>query len=229
MPTSIIRTVFVVLAASCLAAAPLSAQLRFLGRVRQGIDQVTGTMQEARDVMCSVQRACGTVQRARDFAPASYESLVVTTFDGTHAFVLDGALGQVRDAFEGTLVRGGFLLAANSNPQGVQDLAARGEGNWSQQELAQLRQFINGVDAVIVVHIRRLDLGRCEVAGGSRGILATVHLAVRWLNADAGDVPWVATHRATVCADELNTAATQALQSAAAQLAASLPLRNAAP
>ncbi|HEU4882332.1 MAG TPA: hypothetical protein VFT45_08810 [Longimicrobium sp.] len=229
MPTIMIRPVCVVLAAGCLAATPLSAQLGFLGRVRQGIDRVTGTVQEARDVMCEVQRACGTVQRAEHFAPASYESVAVTTFDGTHAFVLDGALGQVRDAFEGTLVRGGFLLAANSNPQGVEELAARGEGNWSQEALAQLRQFINGVDAVIVVHIRRLDVGRCETADGSRGHQATVHLAVRWLNADAGDVPWVATHRATTCASDLNTAATQALQSAAAQLAASLPLHTAAP
>jgi hypothetical protein len=229
MPTSVIRSVFIVLAAGCLAATPLSAQPGFLGRVRQGFDQLTGTVQQARDVMCEVQRACGTIQRAEHFAPGSYESVAVTTFDGTHAFRLDGALGQVRDAFEGTLVRGGFLLAANSNPQGVQELVARGEGNWGQQELAQLRQFITDVDAVIVVHIRRLDVSRCEVAGGSGGRLATVHLAVRWLNVDAGDVPWVATHRATACTNDLDTAATQALQSAAAQLAASLPLHTPAP
>jgi hypothetical protein len=225
MPTSMIRSLFVVLAAGCLVAPPLSAQ-GILDRVRQRVGEVTEAVQGVREVACHVQRACGTIQKAEHFAAASYESVAVTTFDGTHAFRLDGALGQVRDAFEGTLVRGGFMLAANSNPQGVQELAARGEGNWSQEELAQLRQFITGVDAVIVVHIRRLDLGRCELTGGSRGRLATVHLAARWLNVDAGDVPWVATHRATACTNDLDTAATQALQSAAAQLATSLPLHS---
>jgi hypothetical protein len=223
-----IRSIFVVIAAVCLAAPPLSAQ-GILDRVRHRVGQVTEAVQGAREILCDVQLACGSIQQAEHFAAASYESVAVTTFDGSRSFRSDGALGQVRDAFEGTLVRGGFLLAANSNPQGVQELVARGDGNWSQEELAQLRRFITGVDAIIVVHIRQLDVGRCELANGSNGRRATVHLAVRWLNVDAGDVPWVATHRASACTTDSDLARTEALQTAAAQLAASLPLHSTGP
>jgi hypothetical protein len=55
---------------------------------------------------------------------------------------------------------------------------------------------------------------------------ATVHLSARWVHVDAGDVPWVATHKATVC-ENGPTALTTALQTAASQLATALPRRDA--
>lgn len=218
----------VAIGVGCTTATPLSGQLGLLRKARERIGQVTSVVQGTRDVACGLKRVCGTVQVAEHFSPDTYESVAVTTFDGTGSFRTDGALGLIRDEFEGTLVSGGFLLAANSNPEAVQNLAARGDANWSQQELAQLRQFIIGVDAVIVVHIRQIDIARCELPNGSVGHQATVHLAVRWLNVDAGDVPWVATHQATACSAATTAARTEALQTAAAQLSGTLPRRSAA-
>jgi hypothetical protein len=228
MLTSRVLSLFVTVAVGCATATPLSGQ-GILNRVRQGIGQVTEFVQDAQGVMCKVERACATIQAADYFSSASYESVAVTTFDGTRAFESDGALGLVRDAFEGTLVAEGFMLAANSNPEAVQALVARGDGNWGEAELVQLRQFITGVDAVIVVHIRQVDVGRCELPDGSRGRRATIHLAVRWLNVDGGDIPWVATHYVAACARNADTAQTNALRAAATQLAAMLPKRSTAP
>lgn len=221
-------SLFVAIGIGCTTATPLAGQPGFLRKARERIGQVTDVVQGTRSIACGLRRVCGTVQVAEHFSPESYESLAVTTFDGTASFDTDGALGLIRDEFEGMLVGGGFLLAANSNPAAVQNLVARGEANWSQQELAQLRQFITGVDAVIVVHIRQVDVGRCELPNGSMGRQATVHLAVRWLNVDAGEIPWVATHQATACSAAVTSALTEALQAAAAQLSGTLPRRSAA-
>lgn len=225
---SSVLSMFVLVGATCTITIPLAGQ-GLLDQARRRLQQASDVVQGAREVRCELQGVCGTVQVAAHFASESYESVAVTTFDGTRSFRSDGALGMIRDAFEGKLVNGGFLLAANSNPEAVQNLVARGDGNWSAQELAQLRQFIAGVDAVIVVHVREVHTGRCELENRSSGSRATVHLAVRWLNVDAGDVPWVASHQATTCAADRDAAQTAALQTAASQLANTLPRRSAAP
>jgi hypothetical protein len=104
---------------------------------------------------------------------------------------------------------------------------ARGNA-WTDEELAQLKDFVQGIDAVVVVDMRRVDAGRCEVDGRPDGIQATVHLSARWLHVDAGDVPWVATHKATVCAGTtLAEAQAAALEAVATQLATTLPTRAA--
>jgi hypothetical protein len=223
-----VLSMLIVAGATCAITMPLAGQ-SILDQARRRLQQASDVVQGAREVRCELQRVCGTVQVAAHFAAESYESVAVTTFDGTRSFRSDGALGMIRDAFEGTLVDAGFMLAANSNPEAVRNLVARGEGNWSAQELAQLRQFIAGVDAVIVVHVREVHAGRCELENRSSGRRATVHLAVRWLNVDAGDVPWVASHQATACSANADAAQTAALQTAAAQLASTLPRRSAAP
>lgn len=220
-------SLLVALGIGCTTATSLTAQIGFIRKAQQQLSRAAETVRGAREFACSLKGVCGTVEVSEHFSPDNYESVAVTTFDGTGSFRTDGSLGLVRDAFEGTLVRGGYLLAANSNPEAVRNLASRGDGNWSPQELAQLRQFITGVDAVIVVHVRQVDLGRCDLGNRASGYQATVHLAVRWLNVDAGDLPWVATHQATACSASSAAALTEALQMTAGQLAGTLPHRSA--
>jgi hypothetical protein len=55
----------------------------------------------------------------------------------------------------------------------------------------------------------------------------TVHLSARWLHVDAGDVPWVATHKAAVCQQYASPdLLTKALETAAVQFTTSLPSRK---
>lgn len=217
----------VLLACGLVAAAtPADAQLnRMLNRVQRGVNQVSRAVQDARAVRCDVQGVCGNIQVAAHFDPASYQSVAVTLFDETGQFSTVGVMGQVRDAFEGPLVRGGYRLAANTNPQAVQGLTARGSGELDPQALAQVRQFIAGVDAVIVVHLRQLREGACKQDDDSPGVSATLHIAVRWLNADVGDVPWLGTHQATACAMDAQTARGEVVETVTNQLAGVLPSR----
>ena len=93
-------------------------------------------------------------------------------------------------------------------------------------ELAQLKDFVESIDGIVVVDINRVDMGQC-INDGQPGQEATAHISARWLNADAGDVQWVATHKATVCgaAGDAKLVA-NATETAARQLAKALPKRE---
>lgn len=227
------RTLALLLATALLAGTPAPGDAQFtrvLDQARKQLDKAKETVADARALRCGAQGVCGEIRQAEHFAPASYESVAVTVFDGTNHFRTPGIQGMVRDAFESSLVKGGYLLAASSDAAAVREKIARGADAWSDEELKQLKEFVHGIDAVVVIEIRQLDVGRCLLAGDRAryGTEATAHISVRWLNADAGDIPWVATHKATVCEETTPAAApTAALEAAAAQLAGSLPTRQA--
>lgn len=225
------RTFLLVALASVAGALyqPADAQ-KWLDRVKKRVTETKNTLGDAQDLRCEVQGVCGTIRKSNLFAPDAYESVAVTAFDGTGRYGDAGTLGLLRDAFEGRLVDKGYMLAANTDADKVRAQMARGAA-WTDEQLAQLKEFVNGIDAVLVVDVRRVDLGRCELNGQpAAGLQATAHISARWVHVDAGDVPWVATHKASICEDpELQTAQTNAIDTAARQLATSLPVRNAKP
>lgn len=214
------------------APTPAGAQLsKLLDNAKRQVNEAKGSVADARSLRCDVQGVCGDIKKSPNFSPQSYESVAVTVFDGTGTFRGAGTLGTVRDAFESKLVANGFLLAASSDADAVREKIARGQNGWTDEDLKQLKEFINGIDAVLVVEIRQLDRGYCKL-GGSRprnGSEATVGISVRWLNPDAGDIPWVGTHRVTLCEENTQAAtlATTALKTVATQLATALPTRSA--
>jgi hypothetical protein len=229
------RLLAVLLAASTLLVIPSSAPAqiaKLIDRAKREVNEAKGTVANARTLQCEVRGVCGDIRQSEHFAPDSYESVAVTVFDGTNQFRSPGILGVVRDAFESKLVTNGFLLAASSDASAVREKIARGENGWTDDDLKQLKDFVNGIDAVIVVDIREFERGYCTIDAKPRprnGTEATVHLSVRWLNPDAGDIPWVGTHRVTVCEERTQAAAlpATALKLAASQLANSLPTRKA--
>ncbi|HEX6048353.1 MAG TPA: hypothetical protein VFZ21_03770 [Gemmatimonadaceae bacterium] len=233
MPTR--RALATLLVASSGLAIPSesSAQIsKLIDRAKREVNEAKGTVANARALRCDVQGVCGDVKQSEHFAPDAYESVAVTVFDGTNQFRAPGVLGVVRDAFESKLVTNGFLLAASSDAGAVRDKIARGKDGWTDEDLKQLKDFINGIDAVVVVEIREFSRGTCTIDAKPRpryGSEATVQLSVRWLNPDAGDIPWVATHSVTLCEERAQAAGlpTTALKTAASQLATSLPTRKA--
>jgi hypothetical protein len=225
-----LRTLCAVALLTAASALLDAADAQLLDRLKKKVAATKGTIADARSIRCDVQGVCGTVQQSDLFEPGAYESIAVSVFDGTGRFRDPGTEGIVRDAFESRLVDNGYLLAANADADQVRARMARGN-TWTDEELAQLKEFIKGIDAVVVVEVRRVDVGQCAIDGqAGRGMQATAHVSARWLHVDAGDVPWVATHKASVCEDAaLQTAQTTAIQTAAAQLATSLPVRPASP
>lgn len=204
---------------------PVYAQLGdFLDQVKTSVDQTGAMFDDAKAVRCDVQGACGQVVQADHFDPGSYESLAVTVFDGTGQYNMQGVEGMVRDVFESQLVENGFLLAASSDAATVREKIARSEGSWTDDDLKQLADFVEGIDAVLVVEIRQLNVGTCQ-SGERYGTEATAQLSARWLNADVGDVPWVGTHSAAVCRDHGSSVPSEALDKTAKQLASVLPAR----
>ena len=224
------RTLGIAAIVSALSMAAERGDAQLLDRLKKKVSETKNAVSDARSIRCDVQGVCGTVRQSELFEPGSYESIAVTVFDGTGRFGDAGTQGMVRDAFESRLVENGYLLAASSDAEQVRTQMARGDA-WTDEDLAQLKDFIKGIDAVVVVDMRRVDAGRCAVDGqANAGLQTTVHLSARWLHVDAGDVPWVATHKATICHEgTLAEAQATALETAAAQLATSLPLRNAPP
>lgn len=199
---------------------PCAAQLGdFLNQVK---NDVVG---EVRSVDCFARGNCGEVDQAEHFSPGNYESIAVTVFDGTGQFRTPGVQGMVRDIFEGQLIENGFMLAASSDADSVQAMIAREEDAWSDQELAQLKDFVHGIDAVLVLEIHQLDVGTCRTSNRT-GTAATAYLSSRWLNVDAGDIPWMASHHAKICRREHSgVPPTEALEAASEQLAKALPVR----
>ena len=222
------RTLLLAAAASLLGTMAEVADAQLLDRLKKKVTETKNAVSDARSIRCDVQGVCGTVRQSDLFDASGYESIAVTVFDGTGRFRDVGTQGIVRDAFESRLIENGYLLAASSDAEQVRAQMARGNA-WTDEELAQLKDFIKGIDAVVVIDLRRVDAGRCAVDGQpNAGLQATVHLSARWLHVDAGDVPWVASHKATVCeAGTLAEVQATALETAAAQLATSLPVRTA--
>ncbi len=221
------RLVPLAVAVACsVAAAPTRGQI--IDRIKQTVEDARETLGDARALRCDVQGVCGEVKKSPLFEASAYESLAVTVFDGTRRFNDAGLQGQVRDAFESAVIENGYLLAAETQVDAVKDRLGRQSPTDAQ--LAQLKEFVDGVDAVVVVDIRRVENSRCEITRDGRkryGTEATVHLSARWLNVDAGDVPWVATHKAAVCAEGGGREVWNlALQTAADQLATTLPERQ---
>jgi hypothetical protein len=225
------------LAALLLASSFVVAPTRAGGQISKLIDnakkqvnEAKGNVADARSIRCDVQGICGDIKQSPNFKPQSYESVAVTVFDGSGAFRAPGTLGMVRDAFESRLVANGYLLAASSDAKVIREKIAREDNGWTDEDLKQLKDFVHGIDAVVVVEIRQLDRGYCKTGGKPprNGTEASVDLSVRWLNPDAGDIPWVATHRLTRCDENTQAAAlpTTTLKMAASQLATALPTRN---
>lgn len=229
MSTPRVLSLFLLAAALAAAPSPCAAQLgKLLEKGRVLMDQANTVLEDARGLGCDLRGACGNVDKAAHFAPRSYESVAVTVFDGTSSYDSRGSQGMVRDEFERKLVGNGFLLAANSDAARIREMIAKGDGNWTDQQLQQLREFVQGIDAIVVVEIRKLDTAPCRGSSAQNGrdSEATVHLSVRWLNVDAGDIPWVATHKAAACEGDYDAARTAALQAASSQLAGILPNRR---
>lgn len=206
----------------CLPAAG-HGQVKFLDRVKDKVDDARESADVAAELRCDVQGVCGEVTAAEYFAPGTYSSLAVTFVDGSNRFRAAPVDGLVRGILEGQLMENGFLMAASADVAEVQKRIARGEGGWTDDELAQLKDFIHGIDAVLVAEVGQVDLARCELDAGVTGTEATVHLVTRWLNVDAGDIPWIGRHAASACEDGGSRALTAALEKTTEQLAGVLP------
>ena len=217
------RTLAVALAAVLLL--PISANAQFLDKLKKKVNEAKTAVSDGRSVRCEVQGVCGSVRRSELFDPSRFESLAVTVLDNTARYGEQSAAGMARDAFESRLIANGFMLAADADAEKVRARMARG-ASMSDAELAELKDFVENIDAIIVVDIHRFDIGQC-MNGGQPGQEATAHISARWLNADAGDVQWVATHKATACgaAADPKLIAT-VIETAAKQLAKALPGRE---
>ncbi len=209
-------------AVAVLLAQPAPAEAQFLDKLKKKVSQAKDAMTEA-----SCALGCGDVRKSDLFDGASYESLAVSVFDGTGQFQTQGTLGIVRDVFESRLLKNGYMLAADADANKVRARMARGN-EWTDADLAQLKEFVNNIDAVLIVDLRKVDTGRCTFnKQPNAGVSATVHLSARWVHVDAGDVPWVATHKAAICQQSANPELlTKALEAAAIQLTTSLPARK---
>lgn len=224
------RVVFASTLVTLLTATSSPGAAQILDGLKEKVSGVSGSVSDVKDlvsdargVRCEVEGVCGEIQAAPSFAPEMYTSLAVTFSDASRRFARQPVDGLVRGIFEGQLLENGFLMAASSDVAAVQERIARGESGWSDQDLAQLQDFIHGIDAVLVTEVSRVDLGRCELGSGGHGTEATVHVSARWLNVDAGDIPWLGRHWATVCEDGGAQALTGALEKASVQLAGALP------
>lgn len=216
-------------AAAVLLAAPQTLDAQLLDRLKKTVRDVKETVEDVESVRCAAQGVCGDVQMSEYFDPAAYESLAVTVFDGSGEFGGEATDGIVRDAFEKRLLQNGYLLASSSDASQVRERIGRSEEAWTDADLAQLKEFIHGIDAVLVVDIRRVDMGRCELDGrANAGTEVTVQMSARWLHVDAGDVPWVATHQSSVCRSPSEGTAIRgtALETTAQELATALPAQE---
>lgn len=229
MKSAPVLTLFVAVAALLVVPESGTAQMgSIVKKLQSKVEETEETLSGVDQLGCDVAGRCGDVTRAEHFSPLSYQTLAVTVFDGTRRFASPGVQGMVQDAFESALVEKGYLLAAGTDARGIQQkLSQTDQREWSNAQLAQLKDLVQNIDAVLVVDIRQLDRDLCEVDGNPYGSLARVHLSARWLNADAGDVPWVAEHHAEACDEGRGTtASTEALQTVASQLASVLPSRD---
>lgn len=213
------------LAAGVLVAVPRPLDAQLLKKLRDKVEDVKNTVDDARSLRCEAQGVCGDVSMSDLFEPGAYESLAVVVFDGTGRFGDAGTLGMVGDHFQRRLLENGYLLAASADAEEVRTRMARGDA-WTDEELAQLRDFIHNIDAVLVVDMRSVEFGACEFDGRA-ATQVSVHMSARWLHVDVGDVPWVATHSVTTCerggAPDVQAAA---LEAVASQLVTALPVRG---
>lgn len=209
------------LLAMSAAAAPLDAQI--FDRIRESASDARSTIDEAKDLRCDVQGVCGEVWQSDMFAPQLYNSLAVSVYDASARYRNQNLDGLVRNPFEGQLLENGFMLAASADAEAVRERIGRSDEAWTDEDLAQLKDFVNGVDAVLVIQIDHVELGRCQLDEAANGTEVTVHLSARFLNVDAGDIPWIARHQSAECADGGNAALTGALETVGAQLAGVLP------
>lgn len=213
----------VVLSVLVTLLLPRAADGQLLDKLKKKVRDASATVADARALRCEVQGVCGQVTAASHFDPELYESVAVTIIDGTKRSVDQGTEGLVRDAFEARLVENGYMLAASADAAAVRERIGRDAEGWTDERLAQLKDFVHGIDAVLVVDIRQVDLARC--ADDPKMQQATVHMSARWLHVDAGDVPWVAQHQATAC-DAAPSVRTTGLTTTASQLATTLPSRD---
>jgi hypothetical protein len=224
-----VRALPLIAALVSLVLAPASSEAQLLKKIQRKVTEAKGTIADARSVRCEVQGVCGEVWKAETFAPGAYETLAVAVFDATRRYGSEDMQGLARDPFEGGLIENGFLLAASTETRKVQQRIGGGTEEWTDERLAQLKDFITNIDAVLVVDIRQLQIGRCTLEKDGRnvpGTSVTVSLSARWLNVDVGDVPWVARHSVSVCEDGGPAALSTALGTVAAQLATNLPVRG---
>lgn len=218
--------VVVVLALIFPAAA--SAQIN-LDRLRNQVSKVKESVDDARALRCDVQGVCGEVWKSDLFAPDAYETMAVAVFDQTNRYRGEDMQLVARDPFEGGLIENGFLLAGSTESAKIQERIGGGKEEWTDERLTQLKDFVGGIDAVLVIDIQQLQMGRCTMKKDDRDVAAmeiSVSLSARWLNVDVGDIPWVARHRVTVCEDGGQAALSAALETAASQLATNLPARS---
>ncbi len=215
-----------------LAAAGMlgsSAHAQVLDRIRDRVTDAKSVVTDARELRCEVQGACGRVSKSELFTPEAYETLAVAVFDVTRRAGTPAMLAVARDAFESTILTRGYVLAAHTDAEKVRTRIGASRDAWTDERLAQLRDFIDGIDAVLVVDIRSVVMGTCPVRRDGRNVTgrqATLSLSARWLNTDVGDVPWVAVHEATVCQDRGSDLVAQALATASKQLATTIPQRR---
>ena len=220
---------FAIVTALAISALALPADAQVLRRIRNAVAEAKETIADARAVRCEVQGVCGEVWKSDVFTPDAYETLAVAVADGTGRYRTEAQQGLARDPFEGGLIEKGFLLAASTDAEKVQARIGGGKDEWTDEKLNQLKDFISGIDAVLVIDIRELRLARCTIEKDKQQIAATqvsLSISARWLNVDVGDIPWVARHSVTICEDGGAEALTVALETAAAQLATNLPARS---
>lgn len=224
------RAVGALLVSSLVVAAPVEGQL--LNKLKKKVDEAKSavvdakeTVDGAQDIRCEVQGVCGEVWQSELFTPELYRSLAVTVYDASGRYRTANIDGIMRNPFEGQLLENGFMLAASADAEAVRQRIGRSEESWSDSQLSQLKDFVDSVDAVLVVQIDGVVLDRCE-RDNKVGTEATLHVSARFLNVDAGDIPWVARHTAVDCADGGSAALAAALEKATSQLAGILPAAN---
>lgn len=191
----------------------------------------TSVVDNAKALSCSTRgTTCADVTVSESFKPRRYSILAV-------ALAARGGSGQVnldqlvRDAFESAIVRKGFTAAPGADVTRIQQRLDQVQGN-SEAKQAQLKDFAESIDAVLMVEAANPEVSRCESTQDGRrvyGQQVSVKMSARWLNTDSPDIPWMATHRVSTCDTKGNNALSDALSQLAIELANAIPERVAKP
>lgn len=188
----------------------------------------SSTFAAAKALTCTAKgTSCANVEASATFKPRRYSILAVAlTSKGSSYGQVD--LGQlVRDVFESAIVRKGYTAAPGADAKRIQQRIDQTAGGPESRQ-AQLKDFAESIDAVLMVEAGNPEVSRCQRTEGKRTIYGqelTVSMSVRWLNTDTPDIPWIATHRVVSCDTKYTNALNDALTELASELANAIPDR----
>lgn len=240
------RGILIALALPLLVISRAVPAQSVIDRVKAKADEVKKTLNEVQEVKksgtnllydakalsCSARgTTCASVTASESFKPRRYSILAVALTSKGNSYGQVNLDQLVRDAFESAIVRKGFTAAPGTDVTRIQKRIDQATGS-SEARQAQLKDFAESIDAVLIVEAGNPDLSRCERTENNRKVYGqqlSVSMSARWMNTDTPDIPWMATHRVSTCDTKYTNALADALTQLAAELADALPERVAKP